>query len=156
MSVTGLATTLVNVYSVVNNQDQYAANSEQYALKYKSIPARFRQKIITYEKIVDGKIQNISLYRIYIGYQYNILTSDLIVDTQRTPNRKYDIVYVNRLDRKHHLQIDCKRVDSIINVITYLSSSSSSSSSGYESTSSSSSDNLCPNTISKWTGSVWV
>jgi len=156
MSVTGLATTLVNVYGVVTSTDVYAANTEQYFLKYKSIPARFRQKVITYEKIIDGKIQNVSVYRIYIGAQYNILTSDLIVDVNRIPNRKYDILYVNRLDRKHHLQIDVKRIDSIINVITYLSSSSSSSSSGYESTSSSSSDNLCPNNISKWNSSVWV
>jgi len=154
MSVESLSTTYVNVYSVITTQDSYGANEEQYYLKYGNVKVRVRQKQINYESFIDGKEQNISGYRIYFPRQLSIITSDLVVDIVR--NRKYDVKNVYKTDRKRHMQVDAIKVDTIINNIIYLSSSSSSSSSGYNSTSSSSSDNVCPNNISYWNGSVYL
>lgn len=154
MSVLSLANTLVNVYGVVTSQDSYGANVESYYLKYSGLKVRIRLLKATYETFIDGKEMSPNTYRFYFPSQLTILTSDLIVDTRK--NRKYDILYVNRMDRKKHMQVDAKRIDAIINNIIYLSSSSSSSSSGYQSTSSSSSDNICPNNIHSWNGSVFL
>lgn len=111
MSVSGLATTLVNVYSVSTSKDSYGANYESYSLKYKAIPARFRY-LKGRETFINGKEMTNSNYRIYIPYQLDIICSDLIIDIHR--NRKYDILYVNKLSRKSHMQVDTNWVDNII------------------------------------------
>lgn len=150
MSVLSLSNTIVNVYSVVTTQDIYGANYETYHLKYSNVKCRIRQLDINYEAIIDGKEMNVSQYRIYIPSQLSIVNTDLIIDTVRS--RKYDVVYVNRMDRKKHLEIDAKRVETILGTFQlYSSSSDSSSSEDY----SSSSSFECPNIITGWNGSVF-
>ena len=124
MSVASLANTKLNIYSVTTSQDVYGANYETYSLKYSNVSARIRY-LNGQEDLVNGKMQNIPLYRIYIGKQLNVLATDLIVNIQ---NRKFDILYVNRLDRKRHIQIDAKYVTSIYgdtcpNIINSVSAS---------------------------------
>ena len=125
MSVQGLAQTLVNIYGVSTSEDTYAANQETYTLKYRWVPARLRY-LKGREKVQNGKIQNSANYRIYLPFQLDVLESDLVIDINK--NRKFDILYVNKLDRKHHLQLDTKRVDDILgefcpDVIKFISAS---------------------------------
>jgi len=124
MSVTSLANTRINVYSCSNSQDTYGANVSTYTLKYSNIPARLRY-LNGQENLVDGKFQNCSIYRIYVGKQFNILHTDMIINLA---NRKFDILYVNKMDRVRHLQIDAKYVTSILgdtcpNIINAVSAS---------------------------------
>ena len=154
MSVKGLSNTVVNIYRVIVSQDAYGANYEQYLVRYTGVQARVRQLKINYENFTDGKEQAISNYRIYLPNQLSVIASDLIVDVIR--NRKYDILYVNRTDRLRHMQIDAKRVDTIIgNSIIFPSSSSESSSfSSFTESYSSSSSIMCPNIITGWNSDV--
>ena len=124
MSVLSLSNTKLNIYSVTTSQDIYGANTETYTLKYGNIPARLRY-LNGQEDLINGKFQNVPIYRIYIGKQFNIVHTDLIVNIG---NRKFDILYVNRMDRKRHMQIDAKYVTSILgdtcpNIINAVSAS---------------------------------
>lgn len=149
MSVKGLANTSVRVYSVHTTQDAYGANVETYTLKYGVTKVRVRMLKPNYENITDGKEMSINKYRIYFPYQYAIVQTDLIVDFKR--GRKYDVLYVNRMDRKKHLEVDVKRVESIRDYLPL----SSTSSFDFTSSSSSSSYQNCPNNIYSWNGSVY-
>ena len=149
MSVLGLSNTTVRVYKVTVSQDTYGANFETYTLRYGPTPVRIMQKKAKYESFINGKEQNVSDYRIYFPKQYTISNTDLIVDCVR--GRKYDTLYVNMMNRKDHLQVDVKRIDSVINTLPL-----SSSSSYLYSTSSSSSSLNCPNNIYNWNGSVYT
>jgi hypothetical protein len=117
MSVTSLSNTKLNVYSVTPVQNSYGANSETYTLKYSAIPARVRY-LNGMEDLVGGKFQTLSIYRIYVGKMLNIIATDLICDYK---NRKYDILYVNRLDRRRFLQIDAKLISSMTGDVLILS-----------------------------------
>ena len=111
MSVASLSTTTAYVYSVTNSQDAYGALVETYSLKYSNIPVRIRY-MKGRESLTDYKIQNIPKYRIYFPKQYSITESDLIIDAHK--GRKYDVIYVNKMDRKRHMQIDTNYVDTIL------------------------------------------
>ena len=111
MSVAGLSTTVAYVYGVTNSQDAYGALYETFTLKYANIPVRLRY-MQGRESVIDAKIQNIPRYRIYFPKQYNITESDLIIDAIR--NRKYDTKYVNKMDRRRHMQIDTLYVDTVL------------------------------------------
>jgi len=130
MSVKSLANTIISVYSCITSTDSYGANTETYFIKYTNLSARIRQLRINYETFINGKEMNVSIYRIYVPSQLNILASDMIVDVHRTPYRKYDILYVNKMDRKRHMQIDVKRVEMILGT------------------------DSCPNIITGWNGSI--
>ena len=90
--------------------------------------------------------------------EFQLLYEETIVHSERgcLVIRKYDVLYVNRMDRSKHLQVDAKRVETILGTITYLSSSSSSTELLSSSQSSSSSDNFCPNNIHSWNSSVFI
>ena len=135
MSVRGLAIKNVNVYRAIHTQDIYAANKEEYYLIYKDIPVRTRW-LRDEETLIDGKINVVPKFRIYFPWQLDIIITDLVVES--VSGKKYDVLYVNKLDRRHHVQVDTKRIDGIVNLITYQSSSSTSSSSIDSSSSSSS------------------
>ena len=112
MSVLSLCTTRVNIYSVITSQDQYGANYEVYQLKHSNVPIRVKQQKINNETFIDSKEMNISQYRLYFPYQIpDLKASDLVMDVQR--KRKYDILYVNRMNRRSHMQVDTKMVNSI-------------------------------------------
>lgn len=128
MSVASLATTLVNVYEVTVSQDIFGANTESYSLKYKSIPVRIRY-MKGRKSFYDGKEQDPSIYRIYFPFYQDIIESDLVIDINR--NRKYDVLYNYKFDKKHHMQVDTKYVDSILG-------------------------DFCPNTIKSITASILV
>ena len=124
MSVTSLANTRINVYSVSNSQDTYGANVSTYTLKYGNLPARLRY-LNGEETLINGKMQNVPLYRVYVGKMLNITNTDMIVNLN---NRKFDILYVNKLDRQRFLQIDCRYVTSLYgdtcpNIINAVSAS---------------------------------
>jgi hypothetical protein len=103
MSVASLATTFANVYECTTSQDIYGANTESYTLKYKTIPVRIRY-MKGRKSFIDGKEQDPSIYRIYFPYYLDILESDLVIDINR--NRKYDVLYNYKFDKKHHMQVD--------------------------------------------------
>ena len=124
MSVTSLSNSVINVYQVSTSQDIFGANVEAYTLKYSNLKCRIRY-LNGQEDLVNGKMQNLPIYRIYVGKQFNITNTDMIVNIH---NRKYDILYVNKLDRKRHMQIDAKYVTSILgdtcpNIINAVSAS---------------------------------
>jgi len=111
MSVASLATTIAYVYSVSNSQDTYGALVETYTLLYANIPVRIRY-MQGRESLTSGKIQNVPKYRIYFPKQYSIDESCLIIDAHK--NRKYDVIYVNKMDRKRHMQVDTNFVDTLL------------------------------------------
>lgn len=154
MSIKGMANTYVNIYRVVNSKDIYAAHKESHYLIYANVPVRIRMLKKNFETFIDGKEMSPSQYRLYIPYQLDIRTTDLIIDTVR--NRKYDVKYNYKLDKKRHMQVDALRCDSWNLNITYLSSSSSSSSSTeyLSSSSSSQSTQICPNIITGWNSTI--
>jgi head-tail adaptor len=124
MSVASLSNTRVNIYSVTTTQDAFAANLETYTLKYGNIPARIRY-LNGQSTFLDGKEMNPAIYRIYLPKQFNVIASDLIISIK---NKKYDILYVNKTDRKRHMQVDVKYVTSILgdscpNIINAVSAS---------------------------------
>lgn len=112
MSVLSLATTQVNIYRVTTTQDVYGAYRETYTIVYCNVPARVNYKT-GQESLTNGKIQNNPIYRIYLPKQLTIYHSDVIVDRFR--DWYYDILYINKMDRKHHLQIDTKKSNGMIN-----------------------------------------
>ena len=111
MSVSSLATTRINVYRVTTVQDIYGSYKESYQVVYSNIPARVNYKVGR-ETLSNGKIQNTPTYRIYLPTQLTIYNSDVIVDIKR--DLYYDILYINKMDRAHHLQIDTKLSNSLI------------------------------------------
>ena len=125
MSVLGLSSTVCNIYGVINTLDIYASDVPNYYLKYANVPIRTRY-LNGRESIISGKEQNLPIYRIYIPYQLNIDESDIIVDQQREV--KYDILNVNLLNERAHIQLDVKLSSTIMGIIVFPSSSSSSSS----------------------------
>ena len=112
MSVLSLSTTQVNIYRPTDTQNVYGAYKETYKIVYCNVPARVNYKSgqaqVTSgkETLTDGKIQNIPVYRIYLPKQLTIYNSDIIVDRAR--DWYYDILYVNKMDRKSHIQVDAK------------------------------------------------
>jgi hypothetical protein len=111
VSVASLATTTAYVYSVSNSQDTYGALVETYTLLYSNIPVRIRY-MQGRESMTDYKIQNVPRYRIYFPKQYSITESCMIIDAHKS--RKYDVIYVNKMDRKRHMQVDTNYVDTIL------------------------------------------
>ena len=143
MSVSGLAITTANVYSVINTQDITGALFEGFTLKYSNIPVR-TMYTGGEESVINGKIQVIPNVRIYFPTQYTLVGSDIIEDCVN--GDKYDILNIYEMDYRRHMQVDCKRTNSLIETITYYSTSSDSSSSSsldeHNSSSSSSSSSL--------------
>lgn len=111
MSVGSLSTSTVYVYSASDYQDAEGAHYETWTLKYANIPVRLRY-LQGRESLIEGKIQVIPRYRIYFPSQYAIVESDLIIDA--VTSRKYDVQYVNKMDRKRHMQVDTIWVDTLL------------------------------------------
>lgn len=135
MSVASLCRTYVNVYSTIPSKGNYGAVVYNYVLKISNIPAR-----IVYadgqETIKDGKEVTIPMKLIYLPFQYDVQTTDLIRDMQQ--DDVYDIVNVDTCNGRH-MEIDAKMVRQIIDwsqIDRIIDSSSSSISSNSSSSSS--------------------
>ena len=109
MTVNGLATSLADIYRPVNTQDVYGAMLETFIPLYTDVLFRVMYEEGT-QTIIDGKEENIPIYRLFIGSEAELKESDKIVD--KVNNNVYDIINIYDLFYQHQ-QVDAKLIDMI-------------------------------------------
>jgi hypothetical protein len=106
MSVQSLTNIKCNVYFSTFTQDIYGANYEELSIRYAGLSCRINY-LTGQESFYNGKEQNPAIYRFYFPKQLTLEYTDKIIDYK---NRRYEIVFINKLTRSRHMQVDAKLI----------------------------------------------